>query len=42
VALEALLTDGAALPSRRDHEVDTSKTALDSIMGDVDLLSRGR
>ena len=41
VALEALLTDGA-LPSRREHEVDTSKTALDTIMADVDHLSRGR
>ena len=41
VALEALLTEGV-LPSRRDHDADTSKTALDTIMGDVELLSRGR
>jgi RNA polymerase sigma factor (sigma-70 family) len=41
VALEALLSEGV-LPSRRDHEVDSSKTALDSIMGDVEELSRGR
>ena len=41
VALETILTDGS-LPSRRDHETDTSKTALDSIMGDVEELSRGR
>jgi RNA polymerase sigma factor (sigma-70 family) len=41
VALESLLTDGK-LPSRRDHEVDPDVTALDSIMGDVDQLSRGR
>jgi RNA polymerase sigma factor (sigma-70 family) len=40
-ALETILTDGS-LPSRRDHETDTSKTALDSIMGDVEELSRGR
>ena len=39
VALEALLNDGAALPSRREHETDSSKTALDTIMGDVDRLS---
>lgn len=41
VALESILTDGK-LPSRRDHEVDPDVTALDSIMGDVDALSRGR
>ena len=41
VALETILTDGS-LPSRRDHETDTTKTALDSIMGDVEELSRGR
>ncbi|GGB36824.1 DNA-directed RNA polymerase sigma-70 factor [Sphingomonas metalli] len=41
VALDALLTQGA-LPSRREHEVDPNKTALDSIMSDVDNLSRGR
>jgi RNA polymerase sigma-70 factor (ECF subfamily) len=41
VALEALLSDGV-LPSRRDHDADTSRTALDTIMGDVEELSRGR
>ena len=41
VALEAILTEGS-LPSRRLHETDSSKTALDSIMGDVDQLSGGR
>jgi RNA polymerase sigma-70 factor (ECF subfamily) len=41
VALEAILTEGS-LPSRREHETDSSKTALDSIMGDVDQLSGGR
>ena len=41
VALEALLSEGA-LPSRRLHEQDPDKTALDTIMGDVDQLSRGR
>ena len=41
VALEALLTDGN-LPSRRDHETDSSKTALQSIMSEVDDLSRDR
>ena len=40
VALENILNDGA-LPSRREHETDTSKTALDTIMGEVDELSRG-
>ncbi|HEX8554839.1 MAG TPA: sigma-70 family RNA polymerase sigma factor [Sphingomonas sp.] len=41
VALETLLTNGS-LPSRRDHDNDRSRTALDTIMGDVDELSRGR
>jgi RNA polymerase sigma-70 factor (ECF subfamily) len=41
VALEALLTNGK-LPSRRDHETDGSKTALQSIMSEVDDLSRDR
>ena len=41
VALEALLTDGN-LPSRRDHETDSSKPALQSIMREVDDLSRDR
>nr|WP_295371222.1 sigma-70 family RNA polymerase sigma factor [uncultured Sphingosinicella sp.] len=41
VALEALLTDGK-LPSRRDHETDVNKTALQSIMSEVDDLSRDR
>src|SRR5688572_3185876 len=41
VALEALLTNGK-LPSRRDHETDGSKTALQTIMSEVDDLSRDR
>lgn len=41
VALEAMLTEGK-LPSRRSHSVDPNKTALQSIMGDVDDLSRPR
>ena len=41
VALEALMA-GGTLPSRRSFEVDTSKTALDTIMAEVDGLSRGR
>ncbi|KQR87879.1 MULTISPECIES: sigma-70 family RNA polymerase sigma factor [Sphingomonas] len=41
VALETLLSDGS-LPARSEHETDTSITALDSIMGDVEHLSRGR
>jgi RNA polymerase sigma-70 factor (ECF subfamily) len=41
VALEALLADGK-LPSRRDHETDVNKTALQSIMSEVDDLSRDR
>ena len=41
VALEAILTQGA-LPSRREHVTDTSRTALDTIMGEVEHLSRQR
>jgi RNA polymerase sigma-70 factor (ECF subfamily) len=41
VALEQILTNGS-LPSRREHEQDRDKTALDTIMNDVDLLSQGR
>ena len=41
VALENLLTDGD-LPSRRLHETDANKTALQSIMSEVDDLSRDR
>jgi RNA polymerase sigma-70 factor (ECF subfamily) len=41
VALENLLTDGK-LPSRRDHETDPNRTALQSIMSEVDDLSRDR
>ena len=41
VALEALLTDGK-LPSRREHENVSGQTALQTIMGEVDDLSRDR
>jgi RNA polymerase sigma factor (sigma-70 family) len=41
VALENLLTEGK-LPSRREHVTDGSRTALQSIMGEVDDLSRDR
>ena len=41
VALETLLSEGK-LPSRRLHMTDPDKTALQSIMGDVELLSRPR
>jgi RNA polymerase sigma-70 factor (ECF subfamily) len=41
VALEALLTEGK-LPSRRDHKPEPGKTALQSIMSEVDELSRER
>ncbi|SFR78069.1 RNA polymerase sigma-70 factor, ECF subfamily [Sphingomonas jatrophae] len=41
VALEALLSEGK-LPPRRDHEAEPGKTALQSIMGEVDELSRSR
>jgi len=38
VALETLMTDNS-LPSRRDHKTDNQKTALQSIMNEVDHLS---
>ena len=41
VALESLLS-GNAMPSRRQHVSDPDKTALQTIMGQVDELSRGR
>lgn len=41
VALEALLTDGK-LPSRREHQSDGGRSALQSIMNEVDELSRDR
>jgi RNA polymerase sigma factor (sigma-70 family) len=41
VALEALLTDGK-LPSRRLHENEGGRSALQSIMSEVDELSRDR
>ncbi|HEV2748381.1 MAG TPA: sigma-70 family RNA polymerase sigma factor [Allosphingosinicella sp.] len=41
VALETLLAEGK-LPSRRDHESNGNKTALQSIMSEVDDLSRDR
>ena len=40
VALEALLS-GGKLPSRRQHKTDPNKSALQSIMGEVDELSAG-
>ncbi len=39
VALEGLLSSGK-LPSRRQHKQDPNKTALQTIMGEVDELSR--
>jgi RNA polymerase sigma factor (sigma-70 family) len=39
VALEQLLTNGK-LPSRRQHKTDPNKSALQTIMGEVDYLSR--
>src|SRR5581483_4013545 len=39
VALESLLNDGK-LPSRRQHKTDPDKSALQTIMGEVDELSR--
>lgn len=39
VALEALLT-GGKLPSRRQHITDPNKTALQTIMSEVEALSR--
>src|ERR671917_611061 len=41
VALETLLAEGK-LPSRRLHETDANKTALQTIMSEVDDLSRDR
>lgn len=40
VALEALLS-GGKLPSRRQHKTEPGKSALQSIMGEVDELSGG-
>jgi len=41
VALEALMESGK-LPSRREHRAEPGKTALQSIMGEVDDLSKDR
>jgi RNA polymerase sigma factor (sigma-70 family) len=41
VALEALLTEGK-LPSRRSHQTVENQTALQTIMSEVDELSRDR
>jgi RNA polymerase sigma factor (sigma-70 family) len=41
VALETLLSSGK-MPSRRQHKSDPNKTALQTIMGQVDELSRDR
>lgn len=41
VALEALLTNGT-LPSRRTHSNEPGRTVLETIMNDVDELSRDR
>ena len=38
-ALESLLSSGK-LPSRRQHRTDPNKSALQTIMGEVDDLSR--
>src|SRR3954463_14487344 len=40
VALEQLMS-GGKLPSRRQHRTDPDKSALQTIMGEVDDLSRG-
>jgi RNA polymerase sigma-70 factor (ECF subfamily) len=40
VALETIMSDGS-LPSRREHESDPNVSALDSIMGEVEDLSKG-
>jgi RNA polymerase sigma-70 factor (ECF subfamily) len=40
VALEALMS-GGKLPSRRQHKTDPDKSALQTIMGEVDQLSGG-
>ena len=39
-AAEQLLS-GGKLPSRRQHRTDPDKSALQTIMGEVDHLSRG-
>ena len=41
VALEALLS-GSDLPSRREHRTDADRTALQTIMSEVDQLSQDR
>jgi RNA polymerase sigma-70 factor (ECF subfamily) len=41
VALESLLNDGK-LPSRRSHQTVENQTALQTIMSEVDELSRDR
>jgi RNA polymerase sigma-70 factor (ECF subfamily) len=41
VALESILS-GGDLASRREHSLEDGKTALDTIMGEVDELSRDR
>ena len=41
VALEQILS-GGTLPSRREHQNEAGMTALDTIMGEVDDLSRDR
>lgn len=41
VALEQIMNDNT-LPSRRSHETDPDVTALDTIMGEVEQLSRNR
>jgi RNA polymerase sigma factor (sigma-70 family) len=41
VALETILSEGS-LPARSEHETDGNKSALDTIMGEVDELSQGR
>jgi RNA polymerase sigma-70 factor (ECF subfamily) len=41
VALETLLASGK-MPSRRQHKSDPNKSALQTIMGQVDELSRDR
>jgi RNA polymerase sigma factor (sigma-70 family) len=41
VALETLLTEGK-LPSRREHETPANESALQTIMSEVDHLSRDR
>ncbi|MBY8826802.1 sigma-70 family RNA polymerase sigma factor [Hephaestia mangrovi] len=41
VALDAILS-GGDLSSRREHSLEDGKTALDTIMGEVDDLSRDR